>query len=122
MTRPHVQESDARCTCGAGKRSADEHIYGCPQSIHGLADTALHRWRGPVGMRRARPHDYEPPLDPPPDPPERTSRRLPDRCTRCGRFVGIYPVGFWADQWCGPCFRIEQAELQDRDRRAANLG
>jgi hypothetical protein len=29
---------------------------------------------------------------------------LPDRCESCGRFVGYYPVGFYDDRYCGPCY------------------
>lgn len=35
--------------------------------------------------------------------PPSQSRRLPDRCQRCGRFVGIYPVGFYSDRYCRAC-------------------
>jgi hypothetical protein len=33
-----------------------------------------------------------------------SARRLPDRCERCGRFVGYYPVGFYDDRYCRPCY------------------
>lgn len=29
--------------------------------------------------------------------------RIPDRCLQCGRFVGVYPVGFLCDTHCRNC-------------------
>lgn len=33
----------------------------------------------------------------------KSPRRLPDRCLQCGRFVGLYPVGFYCDTHCSAC-------------------
>lgn len=40
-------------------------------------------------------------------------RRLPDRCLRCGRFVGWYPVGFYGDQWCAECYGVLHPKVGD---------
>jgi hypothetical protein len=32
------------------------------------------------------------------------NRRTLDRCERCGRFVGYYPVGFYDDRFCRDCY------------------
>lgn len=38
-------------------------------------------------------------------------RRLPDRCDDCGRFVGNYPVGFYADLYCADCYDARHPEV-----------